>query len=138
VNNMRPPEVVEFLRDKDISQINQVAEARKKRDQALLRFVNMVLALNHEGIDLSTNALMVLCLVSMTPGIGITQLAQALRLTPGGTSKIIDQLSIGRVVRGERQAGLNLVQREAGQGCFLTPNGERVVDLIAVASEQRE
>src|SRR4051794_14765962 len=109
---MRPPLVSGFVKKQDVSRLRQQSERSNTRDRSLLKIINFGLILAHEEMALSTNALMVLALVAATPGIGVSQIAQTLHLSPGGVSKLLDQLSTGRMVRGERQPGLDLIQRE--------------------------
>lgn len=125
--------VTEFLVTNDVERLQQAAVLSRERDQSLLKIVNVGRALNHENINLSYNALMVLAMVAAVPGITVNILSENLLITPGGVSKILDQLSSGRVVRGIRQSGLDLIIREPGQGCFMTEKGERIANVIVDA-----
>lgn len=133
---MRPPAVSKPLTPETVERMQNEARQNKDRAALLLRLMNFGIALNDEGINLTQNALTVLAAIAAVPGIRLTRLSLHTRITPGGTSKILDQLSIGRMARGVRQPGLGLIQRESGEGCFLTPEGERIVAIILDALEQ--
>jgi DNA-binding MarR family transcriptional regulator len=126
---------LEFLDAKAIERSRQEQARRSQRDDALLAIVNVGLAIEHADYGLTWPATMVLLFVAMAPGSNAALIAKWLRLSPGGVSKIMDQLSIGRMVRGERQRGLGLIERTEYGVVTLTAEGEKFVEQIAGAVE---
>lgn len=122
-----------FLDANAIERTRQEQARQRQLDDALRAIINVGLVIEHAGYGLTWPATMVLLFVSMAPGSNAALIAKWLRMSPGGVSKIMDQLSIGRMVRGERQRGLGLIERTEYGVVTLTPEGGKFVEQIAGA-----
>jgi DNA-binding MarR family transcriptional regulator len=89
--------------------------------------------------DIGVQALLALFFIATGAGRRVQDIADLLGVTPGGASKILDDLSDGRMVGGQRQPGLGLISRRGEERKHrhdlpvLTPKGVRRIRQIAAA-----